>query len=148
MMKISRSTFMLALFVLCAQAHALSTKPATSRRSFLSKAPLVAGAFGAGYLLRHDNDCNCRHCAFGPEPAVAYERRDVGGEDRSPEQWAYNEQAYQTNNRLERDGLKLETAEEQKASLSSALSEYSKAPAAPAKSSGKTSKDKNKSASK
>jgi hypothetical protein len=72
----------------------------------------------------------------------------VGGEDRSPEQWAYNEQAYQTNNRLERDGLKLETAEEQKASLSSALSEYSKAPAAPAKSSGKTNKDKNKSASK
>jgi hypothetical protein len=146
MTMISRSTFMLALFVLCAQAHALSTKPATSRRSFLSRAPLVAGAFGAGYLLRHDDDCNCRHCAFGPEPAVAYERRDVGGEDRSPEQWAYNEQQFQTNNRLERDGLKLETAEEQKASLSSALSEYSKAPAAPA--AGKTNKDKKKSASK
>jgi hypothetical protein len=146
MMMISRSTFMLTLFVLCAQAHALSTKPATSRRSFLSRAPLVAGAFGAGYLLRHDDDCSCRHCAFGPEPAAAYERRDVGGEDRSPEQWAYNEQAYQTNNRLERDGLKLETAEEQKASLSSALSEYSKAPAAPA--TGKTNKDKKKSASK
>jgi hypothetical protein len=148
MMMISRSTFMLALFVLCAQAHALSTKPATTRRSFLSKAPLVAGAFGAGYLLRHDDDCSCRHCAFGPEPAVAYERRDVGGEDRSPEQWAFNEQAYKTNSRLERDGFKLDTQEEQKASLSSALSEYSKAPAAPAKTSGKTNKDKSKSASK
>lgn len=145
---ISRPTFLSALFVLCAQAHALSTKPATSRRSFLSKAPLVAGAFGAGYLLRHDDDCSCRHCAFGPEPAVAYERRDVGGADRSPEQWAFNEAAYQTNNRLERDGLKLETAEEQKASLSAALSEYSSKPAASAKSSKTTNNDKNKSASK
>ena len=43
----------------------------------------------------------------------------------SPEQRAFNEQAYETNNRLERDGLKMETQAEQKASLSAALSEYS-----------------------
>jgi hypothetical protein len=147
MMMFSRSTFLLALFGMCAQALALSTKPTTSRRSFLSRAPLVASAFGAGYLLRHDDDCSCRHCAFGPEPAGAYERRDVGGPDRSPEQWAYNEQAFQTMSRLESDGFKLDTAEQQSATLSAALSEYSY-PATPAKASKKTGKDKNKSASK
>lgn len=62
---------------------------------------------------------------FGlPLVANAYERRDVGGPERSPDQAAYNDQAYETNNRLEREGLKLETAEEQKASLTAALSEY------------------------
>jgi len=35
-----------------------------------------------------------------------------------------NEMAYQTNNRLERAGFKLDTAQEQAASLSSALSVY------------------------
>jgi hypothetical protein len=144
-MMYSRNTFVLALFVVCAQALALSTQPATSRRSFLSKAPLVAGAFGAGMLLRHDGDCSCRHCAFGPEPAVAYERRDVGGADRSPEQWAFNESAFQTNSRLEKDGFKLDTQEEQSATLSAALSSYSY-PEKSAKSSKKAAKDKNKSA--
>lgn len=60
--------------------------------------------------------------------AFAYERRDVGGEDRSPEQAAYNLQAYETNNRLEREGFKLDTAEEQKASLMAALSDYAYEP--------------------
>jgi hypothetical protein len=40
--------------------------------------------------------------------ASAYERRDVGGPDASPETKAMNLQAYETNNRLERDGVKLE----------------------------------------
>jgi hypothetical protein len=140
----SRNTFLLALFVVCAQALALSTQPATSRRSFLSKAPLVAGAFGAGMLLRHDGDCSCRQCAFGPEPAVAYERRDVGGDDRSPEQAAFNEQAFKTNNRLEKDGFKFETKEEEAATLSAAMSSFSY-PEESKKSSKKSAKDKNKS---
>ena len=50
------------------------------------------------------------------------------GPDRSPETAAMNEQAYETNNRLEREGLKLETQAEQKASLTAALSEYSYSP--------------------
>jgi hypothetical protein len=41
-------------------------------------------------------------------PAVAYERRDVGGQDASPETKAMNEQAYQTQSRLERAGLRIE----------------------------------------
>lgn len=66
-------------------------------------------------------------------PAVAYERRDVGGENRSAEQAAYNLQAYETNNRLERQGLKLETQAEQQASLTAALADYSYTPAAKSK---------------
>lgn len=58
-------------------------------------------------------------------PADAYERRDVGGSDRSPETAAMNEMAYRTNNRLERAGFRLDTAEEQSASLTSALSDMS-----------------------
>jgi hypothetical protein len=56
-----------------------------------------------------------------PLPAGAYDRRDVGGTDRSPETAAMNEVAYRTNNRLERAGFALETAAEQSASLTSAL---------------------------
>jgi hypothetical protein len=56
------------------------------------------------------------------EVAHAYERRDVGGSDRSPETAAMNEMAYRTNNRLERAGFRLDTAAEQSASLTSALS--------------------------
>jgi hypothetical protein len=57
--------------------------------------------------------------------AHAYERRDVGGSDRSPETAAMNEMAYRTNNRLERAGFRLDTAAEQSASLTSALSDMS-----------------------
>jgi hypothetical protein len=56
-----------------------------------------------------------------PLPAGAYDRRDVGGTDRSPETAAMNEVAYRTNNRLEKAGFALETAAEQSASLTSAL---------------------------
>jgi|UPI000581AFF1 hypothetical protein len=84
-----------------------------TRRTFLARIPqavLIGTAFGTPYAVG------------------AYERRDVGGEGRSAEQAAYNDQAYETNNRLERQGYKLETAEEQKASLTAALSNYSYAP--------------------
>ena len=70
--------------------------------------------------------------------ASAYERRDVGGTERSPEQAAYNEQAYETNNRLEKAGLKLETREEQSKALTAALGEYSYSSTTP------SSKDKKK----
>lgn len=62
---------------------------------------------------------------LAPAPAHAYERRDVGGDDRSAEQAAYNLQAFETNSRLEREGFKLDTQEEQKASLMAELSQYS-----------------------
>jgi hypothetical protein len=43
-------------------------------------------------------------------PANAYEVRAVGGDDASPETKAMNRQAYETNNRLERDGFKLDVS--------------------------------------
>eukprot|EP00977_Amphora_coffeiformis_P017202 scaffold5519_cov166-Amphora_coffeaeformis.AAC.1 len=60
-----------------------------------------------------------------PAAAHAYERRDVGGEGRSATTAAYNIQAYETNNRLEAQGFKLETQQEQQASLTAALKDYS-----------------------
>jgi hypothetical protein len=76
--------------------------------------------------------------------AVAYERRDVGGAGRSAETAAFNEQAYETNNRLEREGFKLETQQEQQASLSAALAEYAYAPSTTGSTNTGTSSKKNK----
>lgn len=59
------------------------------------------------------------------EQASAYERRDVGDESRSAITAAMNEQAYQTNSRLEASGFKLDTREEEKERLSSALASFS-----------------------
>lgn len=87
----------------------ISSSCALGRRSF------VFSTLGCSTFLPH--------CG-----ANAYERRDVGGSNRSPETAAMNEMAYQTNNRLERAGFKLDTAQEQAASLSSALSGYSYEP--------------------
>lgn len=63
-----------------------------------------------------------------PSASQAYERRDVGGENRSPETAAMNIQAYETQNRLEAEGFKLETQAEQKASLTAALADYAYSP--------------------
>lgn len=73
-------------------------------------------------------------------PSVAYERRDVGGDNPSPETAAMNIQAYETQNRLEREGFKLETQAEQKASLTAALQEYSYEPSVPSNKADNTSK--------
>jgi hypothetical protein len=56
--------------------------------------------------------CTCAYCCMGiiPQPANAYENRNVGGDDASPETKAMNRQAYETNNRLERDGFKLDVS--------------------------------------
>jgi hypothetical protein len=60
-----------------------------------------------------------------PQKAVAYERRDVGGADRSAITAAYNEQAFLTNNRLEASGFHLDTREEEKTRLSDAMASFS-----------------------
>ena len=82
-----------------------STGAYQTRRAFVRSLPAAGALLVAG-------------------PSLAYERRDVGGTSRSPEQAAYNEQAFETNNRLEREGVKLETREEQQASLTAALKDY------------------------
>jgi hypothetical protein len=99
----------------------------SSRRAFLSRVPIVAAGSGAAFLLNvdHETNCGCVSCQLGISPASAYERRDVGGSDRSAATAAMNDQAYQTNNRLEQSGFKLDTREEEQARLSSALSSFS-----------------------
>ena len=58
--------------------------------------------------------------------ANAYERRDVGDAgNMSATTAAFNEQAYKTNNRLEVEGFKLDTREEEKAKLSAAMASFS-----------------------
>jgi hypothetical protein len=98
--------FALSTVAALQQPIILSDGSCTTRRSFWTSAIIASTA-----------------CV--PAITNAYERRDVGGAERSPEQAAFNEQAYETNNRLERQGLKLDTQEEQKASLAAALAEYS-----------------------
>ena len=99
--------FVLAV-VLFSDASAMVSK--SSRRAFLNQSGL-AGAFAFGLV---------------PEAAQAYERRDVGAEgSRSAETYAYNLQAYKTNNRLEAEGFKLDTREEEQARLSAAMSSFS-----------------------
>jgi hypothetical protein len=89
-----------AFMLLCATtSSALSTMPdqhqsSSSRRAFLGRVVPVGVVFLQPGLI--------------VAPAHAYDRRDVGGEDASPVTKAMNLQAYETNNRLERAGLKLE----------------------------------------
>lgn len=108
--------FVVALFY---DASAMVSK--SSRRFFLNQSGL-AGAFAFGLI---------------PGSAQAYERRDVGAEgSRSATTYAYNLQAYKTNNRLEAEGFKLDTREEEQARLSAAMSSFSYDSATKAKKTG------------
>lgn len=83
-----------------------------------------------------------------PTTSLAYEFVDVGGGQGSAETKAMNIQAYETNNRLEKGGFKLDTPAEQSQSLSAALSEYSYEPTADKnKKNASSSKSGNKSSS-
>jgi hypothetical protein len=80
----------------------------SSRRTFQAE---LAGAFILG---------------LSPTAAQAYERRDVGSEgSMSASTYAFNEQAFKTNNRLEAEGFKLDTREEEKAKLNAAMASFS-----------------------
>jgi hypothetical protein len=96
------------------QVGALSTGPQPdSRREFLPHhVAAFAAICGSSSLLP-------------PSSALAYERRDVGDDSRSATTAAFNEQAYQTNNRLEQEGFKLDTREEEQAKLSAAMASFS-----------------------
>jgi hypothetical protein len=102
--------FMAICFLIVYLSDVRAMVAPSSRRSFFSKAG-VAGTFILGST---------------PTIAGAYERRDVGAEgSRSAATYAMNEQAYKTNNRLEAEGLKLDTREEEQAKLSAAMASFS-----------------------
>jgi hypothetical protein len=92
------------------RVDALAASPQDSRRLFLSKQ--AAKVLGGCILVSE------------VEPTFAYERRDVGDDNRSATTAAFNEQAYQTNNRLEREGLKLDTREEEQTKLKAAMTSF------------------------
>ena len=96
---------MTLLFPACVQGLSLE---ATTRRSFFQ----TPTAFVLSSMLVSEH-------------ASAFERRDVGDESRSAITAAMNEQAYQTNNRLEASGFKLDTREEEQQRLSNALASFS-----------------------
>jgi hypothetical protein len=119
-----RHSIFVVLACLAVAASALSTPEPRplSRRFLLRRIPLVIAASGGAStaaalfgdcLQNGGSTCRCVNCgtfrAVGVvAPAMAYERRDVGGADASAATKAMNDQAYETNNRLERAGLKLE----------------------------------------
>jgi hypothetical protein len=87
---------------LSASSSQLSSSHAVKRRTFMSQ--LRFGVVGVATSTAITP-------AMIPSLASAYERRDVGGPDASPETKAMNLQAYETNNRLEREGVKLEVTQ-------------------------------------
>jgi len=109
-MMIQRSLVFLFLFVIASLSDVGAMVTTSSRRTFLNQVE-VTGAFILGLT---------------PATAEAYERRDVGSEgSRSASTYAFNEQAFKTNNRLEAEGLKLDTLEEEKAKLTAAMASFS-----------------------
>ena len=92
-----------------------STAGVVSRRSFSSYiARFIAAGSAAAVTSVANNDA-----------AMAYERRDVGDDNRSMITAAFNEAAYRTNNRLEAEGFKLDTREEEAKKLSDAMKSFS-----------------------
>mmetsp|Transcript_27598 Transcript_27598/g.57756 ORF Transcript_27598/g.57756 Transcript_27598/m.57756 type:complete len:141 (-) Transcript_27598:1009-1431(-) len=90
-----------------------SVSPPLNRRAFFGQASLGVAVVTTAAT------------ATQPQPAQAYPQREVGGEDRSATTAAMNRQAYETNNRLESQGFKLDTPEEEKARLSAAMGSFS-----------------------
>jgi hypothetical protein len=78
-------------------------------------------------VLQHGVLCTCAACLF-PATSGAFERRDVGGDKPSALTYAFNERAYETQSRMEANGFKFETQEEQSRSLTAVLADYSYAP--------------------
>lgn len=93
----------------------------------------------SGKETRHTDDCSCGDCAarrfdflpsrnvgfVRPRPAFAYEDRKVGGDKASAETEAWNIQARQTNERLEKEGFKLDTRDEEAQKIKEAFSTFS-----------------------
>jgi hypothetical protein len=89
-----------------------------TRKAFFRQIPIAIAAFTTidvvtgSLIIPHtkQHDCSCSSCSINSRvtAAFAYERRDVGGDNPSPEMAAMNLQAFETMNRLEKDGVKLE----------------------------------------
>ena len=104
----SLSLALSVLTVLCLLCRPVCSWSASdTRRSFLAKIPAAVVVVG---------------------PAAHAYDAEVGGRFRSAETSALNSQAKETNSRLERDGFKLDSREEEAAKISSALGSFSYEP--------------------
>ena len=81
---------------------------------------------------QHGVGCNCDQCggqtlafSFRPQGAYAFEKREVGGADRSADTAAMNIQNEKTYERLEKSGFPLDSRADEQARLSDALSSFS-----------------------
>mmetsp|Transcript_26004 Transcript_26004/g.36663 ORF Transcript_26004/g.36663 Transcript_26004/m.36663 type:complete len:168 (-) Transcript_26004:3127-3630(-) len=142
----ARLIYALLLIIAAVSVCGLSQK-ANTRRKFINEVPaLVGSSVAMGWFVnleQHEVNCKCETCtstssqfqhgvncqctrcfSYGPPMASAYER-DVGGTERSAETAAFNIQAKKTNARLEKDGFKLDTKEEEQARLSDAMASFS-----------------------
>jgi hypothetical protein len=104
----------------------------------------VAGCHcGSCQASSHDPSCECGPCAgfgvaFRPPAAYAFEKREIGGLDRSATTAAFNVQNEKTYERLEKSGFSIDSRAEEQARLSEALGSFSyPASPTPSKSKGK-----------
>lgn len=151
----SKAVLSLSLAATTVSGLAAPQKNASTRRDFVARVPALVGssvAFGwfanmeghdancqcGGCTSGHAANCQCGNCgiSYGPPAASAYER-DVGGTDRSATTAAFNAQAKQTNARLEKDGFKLDSKEEESARLADAMASFSYESSTGTKQSGK-----------
>ena len=126
MIRKTKSVLLLCLLGAIRYVSCLS-QGCNTRRALLNRVPAAVAAFGMTFLLNfdHGSKYGCTICQVGPQSASAYEMREIGDSDRSALTEAMNRQAYETNNRLDRSGFKLDSPEEEKARLSYALSSFS-----------------------
>lgn len=111
MTRASLITICLAGTGFCGMCVSGLSEPASrvNRRAFIHKIPIAFAAATTASVLQHRLlDCGCPSCNV----AMAYERRDVGGDNPSQDMAAMNAQAYETMNRLERSGVKLDVSTE------------------------------------
>jgi hypothetical protein len=87
-------------------------------------------------LQGHAAGCGCGQCmrlGLGPQGAWAFEKREVGGADRSADTAAFNIQSDKTYERLEKSGFPLDTKADEQARLSEDLSSFSYPDSKPSK---------------
>lgn len=114
----------------------------TGRRAFLGKIPASVATVAVGTTMGqflnleaddsdHRKACSCETCvgksrlAFRPLSVSAFEARPVGGDNPGAVIASYNIQSVKTYDRLEKEGFKLDSREEEAARLSDALSSFS-----------------------
>lgn len=126
----------------CASQHSASCNCGMCK-SGVDNSHVAGCQCGACLVASHDASCSCGMCAqghgqgcdcsqcgggllgFRPQGAWAFEKREIGGDNRSATTAAFNIQNEKTYERLEKGGFPLDTKADEQARLSDALSSFS-----------------------